>query len=237
MYSSICLYPDGIRTQYMLLGQETILAPLEHSKSTGLIDIMQKWGMSILSSSNLLLWYVHWLASSTLDLNNIPKQTRDLAFKALGWSIRYFMVLRDNYLGSFTHFSTLFEYLDKKRRNLPPGDPIALKYREGKVSRIPGLIELTCLNRYQANMLQVELALFAEHSAILLPAGIPGCETSTHLQEDSGDAGIGACLVLDVPELQVQFRMHDYYMGRYHLVLSTRPQTERHSPRRYVSQC
>jgi len=61
-------------------------------------------------------------------------QTRDVAFKALGWSIRYFMVMRDNYFGSFTHFSTLYEYLDKRRRGLPIGDPITQKYREGRVS-------------------------------------------------------------------------------------------------------
>jgi hypothetical protein len=60
-------------------------------------------------------------------------QMRDIVFKLLGWSIRYFMVIRDNYLGSFTQFSTLYEYLDKRRCKLPPGDPVALKYREGKV--------------------------------------------------------------------------------------------------------
>jgi hypothetical protein len=60
-------------------------------------------------------------------------QARDIAFKMLGWSIRYFMVLRDNYFGSFTHFSTLYEYLEKRRQNLPPGDPVWAKYREGKV--------------------------------------------------------------------------------------------------------
>lgn len=55
------------------------------------------------------------------------------ALKALGWSIRYYMVLKDNYFGSFTHFSTLNEYLDKKRKKSHVGDPITLKYRPGKV--------------------------------------------------------------------------------------------------------
>lgn len=63
----------------------------------------------------------------------IPHQAQDVAFKEIGWYIRYFMILRDNYLGSFTHFSTLYEYLEKKRRGLPIGDPIMAKYREGKV--------------------------------------------------------------------------------------------------------
>ncbi|KAG6911117.1 hypothetical protein DXG01_003857 [Tephrocybe rancida] len=56
----------------------------------------------------------------------------DVAFKNLGWSIRYFMVLKDNYLGSFTHFTTLFEYLDRRKRNQPLGDPLLSKYRPGK---------------------------------------------------------------------------------------------------------
>jgi hypothetical protein len=60
-------------------------------------------------------------------------KVRDIAFKALGWTIRYLMVMRDNYFGSFTNFSTLFEYLDKRRRGLPAGDPIELKYRKGNV--------------------------------------------------------------------------------------------------------
>lgn len=46
------------------------------------------------------------------------------------------MVLRDNYFGSFTHFSTLNEYLEKKDRGYPLGDPISLQYREGSVSLV-----------------------------------------------------------------------------------------------------
>lgn len=60
-------------------------------------------------------------------------QLTNAVFCAFGWSIRYVMVLRDNYLGSFTHFQTLYEYLDKRRRNLPVGDPLILKYRPGHV--------------------------------------------------------------------------------------------------------
>lgn len=43
------------------------------------------------------------------------------------------MVLRDNYFGSFTHFCTLFEYLEKRRKGQQVGDPIELQYRPGKV--------------------------------------------------------------------------------------------------------
>jgi len=44
------------------------------------------------------------------------------------------MALRNNYLGSFTHFSTLGEYLHKRKNGIPPGDPVVQKYREGTVS-------------------------------------------------------------------------------------------------------
>lgn len=60
-------------------------------------------------------------------------KVRDIVFKALGWSIRYLMVMRENYFGTFTNFSTLFEYLDKRRQELPVGDPVDSKYRKGKV--------------------------------------------------------------------------------------------------------
>lgn len=44
------------------------------------------------------------------------------------------MALKDNYFGSFTHFSTLGEFLARKEEGIPFGDPITLKYRPGKVS-------------------------------------------------------------------------------------------------------
>jgi len=66
-------------------------------------------------------------------------KVRDIRFKALGWTIRYLMVMRENYFGTFTNFSTLYEYLDKRRRGLPVGDPVELKYREGKVRSLTTL--------------------------------------------------------------------------------------------------
>lgn len=44
------------------------------------------------------------------------------------------MILRDNYFGSFTHFSTLKEYIQRMDRKQPLGDPIGMQYREGSVS-------------------------------------------------------------------------------------------------------
>lgn len=54
-------------------------------------------------------------------------------YKGCGWTIRHFMILRNNYFGSFTHFSTLYEYLEKRKQGQPLGDPVDLQYREGSV--------------------------------------------------------------------------------------------------------
>jgi len=45
------------------------------------------------------------------------------------------MVLRDNYLGNFTHFSTLVEYLEKRSMSAFGGDPLEMKYQPKKVSK------------------------------------------------------------------------------------------------------
>jgi protein CSF1 len=50
----------------------------------------------------------------------------------MGRAIRHFMIVRDNYFGGFTNFSTRAEYITKKEIN-EVGDPIKLKYRPGKV--------------------------------------------------------------------------------------------------------
>ncbi len=81
---------------------------------------------------------------SALPLHVYPpelsiSQLKDVALKAIGWSIRYFMILRENYFGSFTHFSTLYEYLERRGRGLPPGDPDLDKYRPGTVRMVPRL--------------------------------------------------------------------------------------------------
>ena len=71
--------------------------------------------------------------------NNIltPPQAKNVVLKTFGWVIRHFMVLRDNYFGSFTQFCTLFEYIQKKDRGLPISDPTELKYRPEKVYCYP----------------------------------------------------------------------------------------------------
>lgn len=42
------------------------------------------------------------------------------------------MIFQQNYFGTFTHFSTLREYLQKRKLG-QIGDPIGLKYRPGMV--------------------------------------------------------------------------------------------------------
>ena len=55
-------------------------------------------------------------------------------FKLFGFAVRHLMVWRDDYFGSFTQYSTTREYLYKRDNGLPVGDPLELKYREGKVN-------------------------------------------------------------------------------------------------------
>ncbi|KAG6849567.1 hypothetical protein H0H93_007348 [Arthromyces matolae] len=116
---------------------------------------------------------------------------KDVAFKNFGWSIRYFMVFKENYLGSFTHFATLYEYLDRRKRNQPIGDPLFSKYRPGK-----------------NNMLQAEMQVFVDAGTIIMPVGLPGYSASW----EGKAADIGECLILTVPNIQLQFRMHDHFM-------------------------
>ncbi|CAA7261639.1 unnamed protein product [Cyclocybe aegerita] len=120
---------------------------------------------------------------------NVEQLKLDISMKAplyrmYGWSIRYFMVLRDNYLGSFTHFQTLSEYLGKRKQNQPVGDPIGLKYRPGK-----------------SNMLQTQILLHADQAVLLMPTTLVGCAGST-----------GHDITFAIPDIRLQFRMHDYYM-------------------------
>ncbi|KAJ7096249.1 hypothetical protein C8R44DRAFT_371827 [Mycena epipterygia] len=121
---------------------------------------------------------------------------RDIAYKGLGWSIRYFMILQNNYFGSFTTFSTLFEYLEKRKKGVPVGDPVLQQFRQGK-----------------SNMLQVEVDVDLQNGLMVLPAGLPGYEKSSSLRDEAfPNPGIGSCVLLDMPELQVHFRLHDFFM-------------------------
>ncbi|TBU47302.1 hypothetical protein BD309DRAFT_511415 [Dichomitus squalens] len=120
---------------------------------------------------------------------------RDGVYKAFGWTIRYLMILRENYFGSFTHFSTLTEYLDKRKAGQPLGDPIHLQYREG-----------------QSNAMQVTVSLAVDNALIAVPAGFPGYEKYTIEHAHNSPEDLGPCLMLSLPALQLHLRTNDYYM-------------------------
>ncbi|KIK67374.1 hypothetical protein GYMLUDRAFT_156567 [Collybiopsis luxurians FD-317 M1] len=142
----------------------------------------------------------------------LTMKVRGIIFKSLGWAIRYFMILRDNYLGSFTHFSTLYEYLERRKRGVPLGDPVIERYRPG-----------------MSNMMQVELGVILSDGLMVLPAGLPGYEIGIDLP-DGPRQSIGHCLVLTVPELNLQFRLHDLYMEMTLNIGTIRGCSEEHFP-------
>lgn len=71
-------------------------------------------------------------------------------------------------------------------------------------------------------MLQVEIALNLTNARILLPAGLPGYESANPAQHEApSHVGVGACVILALPEVQLQFRLHDYYMGMSYIIGDT----------------
>jgi hypothetical protein len=63
-------------------------------------------------------------------------------------------------------------------------------------------------------MFQVEISLRIERAKILLPVGLIGCPTQNDPELDLlGPGADNGCISLKVPEVQMQFRIHDYYMG------------------------
>ncbi|KAL4251310.1 hypothetical protein ABKN59_005668 [Abortiporus biennis] len=134
--------------------------------------------------------------SEHIDQLRLNFSASDVVYKACGWTIRHFMILRDNYFGSFTHFSTLNEYLQKRQSGLPVGDPIDLQYREGA-----------------SNAMHVDLTLALNSGLMVIPAGLPGYE-AYNLNEayNLDEIDIGASLILAFPALQLCLRTHEYYM-------------------------
>jgi hypothetical protein len=63
-------------------------------------------------------------------------------------------------------------------------------------------------------MLQVELTLMVQHGYFLLPAGLPGFEKHASMVTTKD---IGTSLHLAFPELQLDLRLHDYFMGKRQL--------------------
>ncbi|KAJ3553006.1 hypothetical protein NM688_g3848 [Phlebia brevispora] len=128
-----------------------------------------------------------------VDQLRLEITAKDVVYKMCGWTIRHFMILRNNYFGAFTHFSTLYEYLQRRRLGLSLGDPVDLQYREGS-----------------SNALQVHLGVMIDTGLIIMPAGLRGYERD--YAEIAGDNDIGTCVMLSFPEFQLYLRTHDYFM-------------------------
>ncbi|KAI5121559.1 hypothetical protein M0805_000740 [Coniferiporia weirii] len=118
------------------------------------------------------------------------------ALKLFGWIIRHVMVLRENYLGGFTQYSTTREYLGKYEKGVPVGDPLGLKYRPGK-----------------NNVFHVDLALTVQNGSVAIPASLLGFERrQTPETVEAHGVDMGRCAFIAVPGLQLQLRLHDYLM-------------------------
>lgn len=73
-----------------------------------------------------------------MDRLKLSFAVQRVAYKALGWSIRYFMLFQANYFGAYTHYTTLAEFLRKAEtpgKFHVAGDPVDDRYRPGKVRR------------------------------------------------------------------------------------------------------
>uniref|UniRef100_D8QC92 Csf1 N-terminal domain-containing protein n=1 Tax=Schizophyllum commune (strain H4-8 / FGSC 9210) TaxID=578458 RepID=D8QC92_SCHCM len=141
--------------------------------------------------------YLYWafMRNDTVDKLKLTFTGTHVAYKALGWTVRYFMVLKDNYFGSFTHYSTLAEFLEKQKAGEPLGDPVLKKYREG-----------------QNNMLEVEMTVLVHDSMLVVPCALHAYARPGHLTEDNDAGMMGPSLLLRASQLELHFRMNDFYM-------------------------
>ncbi|KAE9411411.1 hypothetical protein BT96DRAFT_961320 [Gymnopus androsaceus JB14] len=176
-------------------------------------NTLAKVGSFRLNGSYMYFAEVH---EDHIEQLELTMKVRNILFKSLGWSIRYFMILRENYLGSFTHFSTLYEYLDKRKRGVPLGDPVLQKFRPGT-----------------SNVMQVEMGIMLVDGLMVYPEGLPGYEIGLDIP-GAPQNSIGHCLVLTMPTLDLRFRMHDLYMEMTLNIGSISGSIEEHFPETLV---
>ncbi|GJJ06705.1 hypothetical protein Clacol_000901 [Clathrus columnatus] len=124
----------------------------------------------------------------------------DVVFIAFGWVIRNLMSLRENYFGNFTHFSTLDEYVYKREHNIPVGDIIESKWKEGR-----------------SNVFEVTLDVLFHRTVVVFPAGLTGYEYSVDPWSDNTSSGeayrsLGTSVLMLQPEFQLYLRTHDFSM-------------------------
>ena len=73
------------------------------------------------------------------------------------------------------------------------------------------LVGFDLLTQGQVSMLQVTLMVDVSTGTVVVPAGLPGYESVSDW-DTPGKHGIGPCLLLHVPELQLHVGLHDYFM-------------------------
>ena len=135
-------------------------------------------------------------APELVDLLTLDIRAQRVGFKCFGWAIRHFLNLKDNLFGMFTNQKLTAEYRHDRATTGRVGDPVEEKWRPGK-----------------SNAFEVVVDVQLEDGVIVLPCGLAGSEMVVAGANDGVDVGIGHSLVLDVPELAVSLRLHDYAMG------------------------
>lgn len=63
--------------------------------------------------------------------------------------------------------------------------------------------------------MEIELTASVDRGAVVMPAGLPGYESFSDNAAKRSEVDLGSCVVLQVPDLQLQLRTNNYYMGTY----------------------
>lgn len=130
--------------------------------------------------------------------------------------------LRDNYFGTFTHFVTLEEYRHRHERNLQ-GDPLELKYRPGAVSRVCTSLEPVAVLMQSCCRRMFLKWLWRFNSTMDFTSSRKVCQCHTSVFFCSRCIHPFPCIelfdcqsavVLVLPQMQVDLRNHDYFMGK-----------------------
>ncbi|QRV79612.1 fermentation-like protein [Ceratobasidium sp. AG-Ba] len=99
-----------------------------------------------------------------VDRLRLDIEASGVVFKAFGWAVRHLMVIKENYFGMFTNFTTRNEFLNKLHEQ-SIGDPVRGKYREGK-----------------SNPFEVDLGVLVSDSLLALPQEVYDCQAGVVLE-------------------------------------------------------
>ncbi|KAI9320168.1 hypothetical protein BX666DRAFT_2151466 [Dichotomocladium elegans] len=132
---------------------------------------------------------------------NLNIKMNGVTCKLFGTVIRYLMILRDNYAGSWINFSTIDEY---RQRRANPQKHLELKRRhaESKVSLNEKLSYIVKQNQKQEiqDPFEVYVLVDVQDGSLLLPENLYDC---SHYSQ------------MDFQELQLELRNLDIYMDMY----------------------